>query len=422
MAKDFGKMNKGKIEEIAKKSNTMANVVSVKMIHTDDLIDCPENNEDLSYTEDVETSINESGFVDAIIVTDIGCEDGKYMILSGHRRRVAGVKLGIKTFPCVVKHFKDYASAVLYCKMGNITRPQTPTRMAIRYKGIEEALKLNGFKGSMREEIATRMGLKVAQADRYNQLNKVILPFWDLINEEVIGMSAVTDSGLYTHSVEEQEEMLTMFNEAREQGVRLNREVCKEIVVAYRNGKRSWNEMSAGQEQTQTEAPKPFMNLPTNDDNSSDDDNSDDVVNPLARNNETNYDTSHRENLPSGVDPYADERLNDDDMEVINNSNSDKGNKDKQEDDRPKEIQQGEKVIKALNNLEGILEEIYKFETKEKSKTAIRTLGTMSELLVDNMESILGDNDFDKELEQVLLTSLTSLEKNVVRIKEVLNK
>ena len=427
MAKDFGKMNmnKGKIEAIAKKSNEQANLITIKYIEDENLVDYPQNNEDVEYTEDIELSIKEQGFTDPIEITDFGMENGKYMILSGHRRRMAGRKCELKSFPCIIRHFNNENEVMNYVLMANAQRDSAkdPLLFAKRYKMHEEYLKGVNFKGSIREKVAERLGLKVAQADRYNQLNKVILPFWDMIRSEVIGLSSVTDSGLYTHSVEEQQEMLIIFNEANEQGVRLNREVCKSIVVAYRNGKRSWEEISKTENPNPTPT-NPIMNLPQYDTSSNDNDtSSDDDVNPLERNNETNYDTSHRENLPSGVDPYADERLNDDDMDVINNaSNKQEEEKQKEKDDRPKDIQLGDKVLKTLANLEALLEEIYRFEDIEQSKSAIRTFGTISELLIDNMETVLGDNDYDNALEQVCIGSLTSIEQNIIRIKKSLER
>lgn len=412
MAKNFGKLNNSKIEAVAKKSNEQANLITIKYYEDSNLIDYPENNEDVSYTEDIELSISEQGFTDPIEVTDFGMDEGKYMIISGHRRRMAGRKQGLKSFPCIVRHLKTENEVKNYVLLSNAQRDSAkdPLLFSKRYKMHEDYLKSVGFKGSVREEVAKRLGLKVAQADRYNQINKVIMPFWDLIRSGAIGISSVTDSGLYTHTVEEQEEMLEIFNEALEQEIELNRSLCKKIVTDYRNGKKSWEEIKAEE--------KPIMNLPITDDTSDEKDNgSDEKVNPLERNNEVNYDTSHREDLPSGKDPYADERMTEDDYDVIENANE---GKDKEE--KPKDIQFGEKILKALSNLESMLDEIYKFETDEKYKLAVRTFGTMSEMLIDNMEAIAGDTDYDKSIIDICVESLNSIEKDIKRIKKAFSE
>ena len=53
------------------------------------------------------SAIRENGFSDPIEVTDYGMEPDKYMIVSGHRRRCAGVKEGMTKFPCIIRHFEN---------------------------------------------------------------------------------------------------------------------------------------------------------------------------------------------------------------------------------------------------------------------------------------------------------------------------
>lgn len=421
MAKNFGKANNSKIEAIAKKSNEQANLISIKYIEDEKLVDYPLNNEDVSYTEDIELSIKEQGFTDPIEITDFNMEDDTYMIISGHRRRMAGRKQNIKAFPCIIRHFNNENAMRNYVLMANSHRDSAkdPLLLPKRYLGHEEYLKSINFKGSKREEIARRMGLKVAQADRYNQLNKVIVPFWDMIAEEIIGISNVTDSGLYTHSVEEQEEILIIFKEAVAKDVKLTREVCKNIVVGYRNGKRTWAEIEADN----TPKANPIMtNFPSTDVSDNSNDNASNDVDPLSRNNEVNYDTSHREDLPSGTDPYKEERLDQDDYDVINNSNKDNEEKENEKEQKPKDIAQGEKIIKTLSNLEGALNEVFRFESIEQNKTAIKTFGSMSELLLDNIENILGEVGNNEELEKACLSCFNSIEKDIKRIKERIGK
>ena len=115
---------------------------------------------------------------------------------------MAGRKTGLKKFPCILRHFGSDAEVHNYVLFSNAQRDSAkdPLLFAKRYKMHEEYLKESGFKGSIREEIAGRLGLKPAQADRYNQMNKVILPVWDMIREGTVGMSSITDSGMYTHT------------------------------------------------------------------------------------------------------------------------------------------------------------------------------------------------------------------------------
>lgn len=230
--------------EVGKKAQEKAQVVTIQNIPNEKLIDNPENGEDISYTEDLELSMQENGFTDPLEVTDFEQEAGNYMILSGHRRRRAGVKVGITLFPCIVRHFKNKNEVKNYTLSSNAQRDSAkdPFLFSKRYKLHEQYLTESGFKGNKREEIARRLGLSVQQADRYNTMNKVILDVWDLVRAEKVGMSSVQP--MATHKEEEQQEILTIMEEAMKNGVNLTRDTMKTIVDGYRTGKKTWAEIA----------------------------------------------------------------------------------------------------------------------------------------------------------------------------------
>lgn len=230
--------------EVGKKAQEKAQVVTIQNIPNDKLIDNPENGEDVSYTEDLELSMQENGFTDPLEVTDFEQEAGKYMILSGHRRRRAGVNVGITLFPCIVRHFKNKNEVKNYMLSSNAQRDSAkdPFLFSKRYKLHEQYLTESGFKGNKREEIARRLGLSVQQADRYNTMNKVILDVWDLVRAEKVGMSSVQP--MASHTEGEQQEILAIMQEAMKNGVNLTRDTMKTIVDGYRAGKRTWAEIA----------------------------------------------------------------------------------------------------------------------------------------------------------------------------------
>lgn len=236
MAKNFENSNSvNLIKSVAKTSNETANVIQVKMIKNENLIDYPKNNENTSDTIDLEKSMKEIGFTDPIEVTTFNTDADTYMIVSGHRRRCAGVKVGIKTFPCIVKNFDSENDLRNYVLLSNSQRDSAkdPLLFCKRYKMHEEYLKESGFEGSYRHEIATRLGLSVAQADRYKQFNKIILPVWDLVRDEKVGMSSVL--GMAAYLEKEQEEILDLLKNALEQNIDLTRKVCEKIINGYRD-------------------------------------------------------------------------------------------------------------------------------------------------------------------------------------------
>ena len=116
MAKNFGNAGSAKtIKEVAKASAEKAQVIVVKMINNNNLHDYPNNREDVDDTADLENSIKEIGFTDPIEVTAFGQDEGEYMIVSGHRRRSAGVKCGMEAFPCIVKPFESQREVEKLC-------------------------------------------------------------------------------------------------------------------------------------------------------------------------------------------------------------------------------------------------------------------------------------------------------------------
>ena len=69
-------------------------------------------------------------------------------------------------------------------------------------------------------------------------MNSVILPVWDMVRAEIVGMSSVVSMG--THPEAEQMEILKIMQEALNKGVTLTRDTMKKIIDGYRSGKKTW--------------------------------------------------------------------------------------------------------------------------------------------------------------------------------------
>lgn len=391
MAKDFGKANSvSKIKEVAKASEEKANVIQVKMISDDNLVNYPRNNEDVSNTEDLELSMKQNGFTDPIEVTTFGMEEGKYLIVSGHRRRVAGNKVKITTFPCIVKTFKNEADVYNYVLLANSQRDSSkdPLLYCKRYKMHEEYLKESGFKGSVREEIAKRLGISTQQADRYNQFNKVILPVWDMVREDKVGMSSVLPMVQYT--TEQQEEIVAIFEDCLVNGENLTRETCKKLIDGYKDGKRSYLEIMQLDFGNAMNPPVSGAGVSVMNVNPEPSETPETSHN---RNDEINYDYSHREGLGS-ADPYKDERLTEEDMEVIEQAG--KGKPDKpQLTEEEKKLANGDKVSSLLGKIESVLNDFYEFKDNETALTVMNTMSSVAKVIFSEMERIKDDYDID---------------------------
>jgi ParB/RepB/Spo0J family partition protein len=409
MAKNFNKANSAKmIKDIAKASSEKANVIQVKMIGNDSLFDYPKNHEDCNDTADLENSIKELGFTDPIEVTNFGMEDGQYTIVSGHRRRVAGVNTGMETFPCIIKNFDNEHDMRNYVLLANSQRDtaKDPLLFCKRYKMHEEYLKESGFDGSVREEIAKRLGISPQQADRYKQFNKIILPVWDMVRNEEVGMSSVLP--MATHIIEEQEEILVMMNECSEQGKRLTRDMCDKIIKGYRDGARSFIELFEQEPVVKDSGMllNPFINTEPSE-----------TKDGNERNRNDEIRREHDPNNPlNEKDPYADERLTEEDYETIEAvSNADKQESEKEKKppltEEEKKMKRGLEIGKHLESLEKCFNDFYVFADEDTAEVAMRTMSGVAKMMFEELRDIADDYNREPVFKEIAGDLFTTLEK-----------
>lgn len=403
MAKNFGNAGSMKAVANAKKvEQEKAQVVALQNISNDNLIDNPKNGEDISFTADLEESMKQNGFTDPMEVTDFGMDNGKYMILSGHRRRMAGVKVFGKEFffPCIVRHFDNAEQVQNYTLMANAQRDSAkdPCLFCARYKLHEEYLESIGFKGSKREEIAKRLGISAQQADRYNNMNKIILPVWDMVRAEIVGISSVQP--MAKHTKEEQLVIYNIMQSAVDKGVNLSRDTVKKIVDGFREGKTTWEEIA--------DMPRD-SGLPLNGFVDSEPSESRDNGESGNRNDEVN-----REH-----DPIADELDAMDEAEREWNENQQE-NEDGEDEAEEKEkheptpeekaLKLGEDIAKQLAKLDTSLQDIWKCKDKESAVDIVINMKSTMLALVDEMVRVSDDWEINEEADKALTEIVEAVE------------
>lgn len=403
MAKNFGNAGSMKAVANAKKvEQEKAQVVALQNISNDNLIDNPKNGEDISFTADLEESMKQNGFTDPMEVTDFGMDSGKYMILSGHRRRMAGVKVFGKEFffPCIVRHFDNAEQVQNYTLMANAQRDSAkdPCLFCARYKLHEEYLESIGFKGSKREEIAKRLGISAQQADRYNNMNKIILPVWDMVRAEIVGISSVQP--MAKHTKEEQLVIYNIMQSAVDKGVNLSRDTVKKIVDGFREGKTTWEEIA--------DMPRD-SGLPLNGFADSEPSESRDNGESGNRNDEVN-----REH-----DPIADELDAMDEAEREWNENQQdnedgEGEAEEKEKHEPtpeeKALKLGEDIAKQLAKLDTSLQDIWKCKDKESAVDIVINMKSTMLALVDEMVRVSDDWEINEEADKALTEIVEAVE------------
>lgn len=400
MAKNFGNAGSMKAVANAKKvEQEKAQVVALQNISNDNLIDNPKNGEDISFTADLEESMKQNGFTDPMEVTDFGMESGKYMILSGHRRRMAGIKVFGKEFffPCIVRHFDNAEQVQNYTLMANAQRDSAkdPCLFCARYKLHEEYLESIGFKGSKREEIAKRLGISAQQADRYNNMNKIILPVWDMVRAEIVGISSVQP--MAKHTKEEQLVIYNIMQSAVDKGVNLSRDTVKKIVDGFREGKTTWEEIA--------DMPRD-SGLPLNGFADSEPSESRDNGESGNRNDEVN-----REH-----DPIADEldAMDEAEREWNENQQDNEDEAEEKEKHEPtpeeKALKLGEDIAKQLAKLDTSLQDIWKCKDKESAVDIVINMKSTMLALVDEMVRVSDDWEINEEADKALTEIVEAVE------------
>ncbi|MFG6325877.1 MAG: ParB N-terminal domain-containing protein [Lachnospiraceae bacterium] len=173
------------VNTVAKNSFEKANEKKVIWIKDEDLLDNPLNDEDLSYTEDIEEHIKTEGFRYPITVTKFGVrEEGKYYIISGHRSRRAGRNLGKTEFPCIIEDYASETEMYHAILTGNTRRNRDPLDIVMRYIKWEKYLDMSGYKGNRNEKIAKCLGVSIKQGEKYRAFSKIIPEFWELVRNK----------------------------------------------------------------------------------------------------------------------------------------------------------------------------------------------------------------------------------------------
>ena len=145
-------------------------------------------------------SIKEHGILNPLLVRPLEDADGKYEIISGHRRFFAAQKLGLKKVPCTV-HYIDRDAATVMMVDSNCQRTELlPSEKAFAYKMKMDAIKrMPGRKPvenvspvetqkRSSEIIAKEAGESRAQIDRYIRLTYLVSELLQFVDEGKIGM------------------------------------------------------------------------------------------------------------------------------------------------------------------------------------------------------------------------------------------
>lgn len=129
-----------------------------------------------------------------------------YELVSGHRRRAAALKLGLKTVPVLVREMSDDEAVILMVDSNLQRENLLPSEKAFAYKMKLDALKHQGRKTSPQlasksrtdDEIAQNEGISGDTIRRYIRLTNLVKPLLDMVDEGRIAFSPAVELSYLT--------------------------------------------------------------------------------------------------------------------------------------------------------------------------------------------------------------------------------
>lgn len=208
MAANFGNAKGSRLlKEVAMKNSALNNGTIVVHVDIDKLHDNPDNTflfgmerEDVLHTAE---GIKLNGFHGAIEVFDTG--DGFYEIYSGHIRKYGAIEAGMEKIPCFISQMPDPAQkrrlligANLYGR--NRIKSTNPILTGRQLKYHKETLKMENFKGDIREQLAKEFGISGSQVHKYMALTELIDPLQEIIGKGLVPFSLIYSAKTFSEA------------------------------------------------------------------------------------------------------------------------------------------------------------------------------------------------------------------------------
>ena len=152
---------------------------------------------------DTVKSIREHGILLPLIVRPM--PEGKYEIVSGHRRSHAGKLAGLETVPVIVRELDDDAAVILMVD-SNLQRENIlPSERAFAFKMKLEAMKHQGQRADLTSGqvgqklkwsvamVANQSGDSIKQVQRYIRLTELLPELLDLVDERKFAFNSAVE-------------------------------------------------------------------------------------------------------------------------------------------------------------------------------------------------------------------------------------
>ena len=214
MAREDLKMNLPKITvddlfstQETRDSEKLGKVINIKLKDIDDFAEHPfkviENDE----MYELAKSIKDNGvLVPAIVRLK---DNGRYEMISGHRRKFASELADLKTIPCIVKDLDDNEATIIMVDSNMQREKILPSEKAFAYKMKVDALKNQGKRTDLtsvpvghklraRQLVALQTNESATNIQRYIRLTELIPELLDKVDNEEIALRPAVELSYLT--------------------------------------------------------------------------------------------------------------------------------------------------------------------------------------------------------------------------------
>lgn len=220
MAKNEIKMPLPKLDDLftTEQERREANLEKVVDIELTDIQDFPNHPFKVIVNEEMQEmaqSISERGVLLPVLVRPLS--NGKYQMISGHRRKKASEIANKKNIPCIVRNLTDDEATIIMVD-SNLQREKIlPSERAFAYKMKLEAMTHQGERTDLTcsqvgnkligkkslEILAEEVGESKSNVHRFIRLTELIKPLLDLVDDETIALSPAYELSFLTKQEQE---------------------------------------------------------------------------------------------------------------------------------------------------------------------------------------------------------------------------
>ena len=198
-----------------RKENRLPKIYDIPLTEIDDFPNHPFKVREDEDMDQLVESVKSRGVITPITLRQK--EDGRYEIVSGHRRKRASEIAGLETIPAEIKELTKDEAIILMVESNFQRSTILPSEKAFAYKMRLEAMKRQGKRSDLtsdpvgpksgarsNEELAKVVGESETQIKRYIRLTELEPELLDLVDDGKIGLRPAVEIS-YLNEIEQQD-------------------------------------------------------------------------------------------------------------------------------------------------------------------------------------------------------------------------